>query len=125
MKPGRSTFALFIVLVLLFVFIYKRWQEPGRKESFNRHPDKLYFTKHASCRMDCRHISREDIEEIMEKGVINYNKSKKYDRPCPTFAVQGTTDEGEHLRVIFAQCRNETKIVTCYNLDEDFTCNCP
>jgi hypothetical protein len=125
MKAKRATYSLLLVLILLIVFIYKRWQEPVRREAFDRHPVHLYYTKHALCRMDCRHISREDIKEIMEKGIINFNKSNRYDRPCPTFALQGETDDGEKIRVIFAQCSDETKVVTCYNLEEDFECHCP
>jgi hypothetical protein len=125
MKSKQATYSLIIVLILLFVFIYKRWQEPARREAFDRHPSHLYYTKHALCRMDCRHISREDIDEIMQKGIINFNKSDRSDRPCPTFALQGVTNEGEKIRVIFAQCTDETKVVTCYNLEEDFECHCP
>jgi len=125
MKKSRATRSLIIVLLLLFVFIYKRWQEPARHEVFDRHPAHLYYTKHALCRMDCRHISKEEINEIMQKGIINFNKSNRNDRPCPTFALQGETGDGEKLRVIFAQCSEETKVVTCYNLEEDFECHCP
>jgi hypothetical protein len=125
MKAKRATYSLLLVLILLIVFIYKRWQEPVRREAFDRHPVHLYYTKHALCRMDCRHISRKDINEIMEKGIINFNKSNRYDRPCPTFALQGETSDGEKIRVIFAQCSAETKVVTCYNLEEDFECHCP
>ena len=125
MKPKQATYSLIIVLVLLFVFIYKRWQEPVRKEIFDRHPSHVYYTKHALCRMDCRHISKNEIEEIMRNGIINFNKSDRNDRPCPTFALQGETIEGDKLRVIFAQCSDETKIVTCYNLEKDFECHCP
>ena len=125
MKRSRATLSLFIVLLLLFVFIYKRWQEPSRHEAFDRHPVHLYYTKHALCRMDCRHISKEEINESMEKGIINFNKSNRYDRPCPTFAIQGETGSGEKLRVIFAQCNDETKVITCYNLEMDFECHCP
>ena len=75
--------------------------------------------------MDCRHISKEEINEIMQKGIINFNKSNKQDRPCPTFALQGRTDNGESIRVIFAQCPTETKVITCYNLQKDFACFCP
>lgn len=75
--------------------------------------------------MDCRQISKEDIKEIMKKGIINFNRTNRRDRPCPTFALQGRTSDGERLRVIFAQCDNQTKVVTCYNLDEDFECFCP
>jgi hypothetical protein len=125
MKKGRATLSLIIVVLLLFVFIYKRWHEPFPKEAFDRHPSHIYYTKHALCRMDCRHISKENIGEIMEKGIINFNKSFRNDKPCPTFALQGETHDGEKLRVIFAQCSDETKVVTCYNLEEDFECHCP
>ncbi|MBO9682452.1 MAG: DUF4258 domain-containing protein [Flavisolibacter sp.] len=125
MKKSRATLSMIFVLILLFVFIYKRWQEPVRKEAFDRTPSHLYYTKHALCRMECRQISKEDIKEIMKKGIINFNRSNRRDRPCPTFALQGETSDGEKLRVIFAQCDNETKVVTCYNLEEDFDCHCP
>jgi len=125
MKKSRATLSLILILILLFVFIYKRWHEPLRQEAFDRTPSHLYYTKHALCRMDCRHISKDDIKEIMKKGIINFNKSKRSDKPCPTFALQGETSDGEKLRVIFAQCNDETKVVTCYNLEEDFECHCP
>ena len=125
MKKSRATLSLIIVLLLLFVFVYKRWQEPVRHEAFDRHPAHLYYTKHALCRMDCRHITKEEINEIMRKGIINFNKSFRNDRPCPTFALQGQTSDGDKLRVIFAQCSDETKVVTCYNLEQDFECHCP
>jgi hypothetical protein len=125
MKTRRATYTLIIVLVLLFIFIWQRWLEPRMHEAFDRHPSHIYYTKHALCRMDCRHISRQDIDEIMQKGVIIFNKSDRWARPCPTFALQGETTGGEKLRVIFAQCNTETKVVTCYNLREEFECDCP
>jgi hypothetical protein len=75
--------------------------------------------------MDCRQISKDEIAEIMQKGIINFNKSRRNDSPCPTFALQGRTTTGESLRIIFAQCREETRVVTCYNLEKEFSCNCP
>lgn len=125
MKSSRATYSLILILILLVVFIYRRWQEPLRKEAFDRTPSQLYYTKHALCRMNCRNISKEDIKEIMKKGIINFNRSNRRDRPCPTFALQGETSDGEKLRVIFAQCTDETKVVTCYNLEEEFECHCP
>ena len=116
---------MLLVLVLLFVFIYKRWQEPPGRELFDRSPNSLVYTKHALCRMDCRKISKEDIKEIMKDGIIHLGKSNRNDKPCPTYALQGETSDSEKIRVIFAQCDQETKVVTCYNLEEEFDCNCP
>lgn len=62
---------------------------------------------------------------IMKKGIINFSKSNRTGRPCPTYALQGVTPDGESLRVVFAQCDEETKVVTCYNLKKDFNCYCP
>jgi hypothetical protein len=125
MKPRNVFFTLFLALMILFIFIRRMGQEPRRREALERHPRSIAYTRHARCRMDCRHISEADIETILEHGVINLNRSNRNDSPCPTFAVQGQTDGGESLRVVFAQCDVETKVVTCYNLKKDFTCQCP
>lgn len=125
MKNNNVIISVALLLLIFVVFIIRRFNEPLAKETFDRHPKALIYTKHALCRMDCRHIDGGEIKEIMEKGSINFNKSNKRDQPCPTFAVQGRTAGGESIRVIFGQCDNETKVITCYNLDEDFECHCP
>ena len=122
----RSVFLPLVLLALVFIaFLVRRWNEPERKEAFDRKPAKVVYTKHALCRMDCRRISKEEIAEIMQKGAINFNRSNRMDRPCPTFALQGRTSSGEKLRVIFAQCPEQTNVITCYNLEVDFECHCP
>ncbi|MCW3073806.1 MAG: hypothetical protein JWP69_875 [Flaviaesturariibacter sp.] len=125
MKPKNVIFTLFLALALLAIFIKQMVHEPRAKEAFDRSPVSLQYTKHALCRMDCRQVSKEDIDEIIERGIINLSKSDRNDKPCPTYAVQGTTSDGESLRVIFAQCDKATKVVTCYNLKQDFECHCP
>ena len=126
MKTKNATVTLIIILFIL-VYAALRWHvlEPHKKEAFNRHPYHLIYTHHALCRMDCRHISQEDIVYIMHKGIIFLNKSNINDKPCPTYALQGYTKENEDIRVIFAQCDSETKVVTCYNLHKEFECHCP
>ncbi|HMG67150.1 MAG TPA: DUF4258 domain-containing protein [Chitinophagaceae bacterium] len=126
MKSRNVTVTLIIILVIL-AYAGLRWYvlEPHKKEIFNRHPGHLVYTHHALCRMDCRHITKEDIDEIMRSGIIFLNKSNLYDKPCPTFALQGFTNHNEDLRIIFAQCDSETKVVTCYNLHKEFECHCP
>ena len=121
----RAIVPLLLLAAAFLAFIIRRWNEPVRKEAFDRTPAKLVYTTHALCRMECREIDQSEIGEIMEKGIINFNKSNLRDRPCPTLALQGRTTSGESLRIIFAQCGAETKVVTCYNLEEDFACSCP
>jgi hypothetical protein len=125
MKSRNVLLTLFLLLVVIAFFIARTRQEPRSKELFNRSPRHLEYTRHALCRMDCRQISKEDIETIMQKGVINLSRSNRNDKPCPSFALQGRTPDGESLRVVFAQCNHETKVVTCYNLEKEFSCDCP
>jgi hypothetical protein len=125
MKTRNASITLSIIIIILLFFVLKRWQEPVRKELFNRHPQHLVYTKHALCRMNCRQIDSAEVKEIMEKGIINLNRSDRGGRPCPVYALQGRTSTGESLRVIFGQCDDETKVITCYNLKQDYYCDCP
>jgi hypothetical protein len=125
MKSRSVYFTLFLVLAVLLLAVRYFRNEKGAREVFDRTPAALYYTRHARCRMDCRHISEEEIKEILSKGIIHLNKSNLRARPCPTFALQGRTRSGESIRVILAQCPEETKVITCYNLEQEFSCHCP
>ena len=125
MKSKNATFSLLVILMVLAVALLKLRQEPEPKEAFDRAPKLLSYTEQARCRMGCRQISEEDIRDIMQKGVINFNSSNRRGLPCPTFALQGRTRDKEYIQVIFAQCSNETRVMTCYNLERDADCACP
>ena len=102
---------------------FKKSINPASKDGLDRHA-RLAYTKHARCRMACRHITEGEILEILEYGEVNKAKSDPKDKPCPTFALEGHTHEGQHLRVVFAPCDRETKVVTCIDLDAEWTCAC-
>ena len=115
---------MLMLAIVGFAIVKWRLWEPHRKEAFDRNPSHIEYTRDAECRMNCRHISKEDIGDVMHRGVIIFNKSNLRERPCPTFTVQGYTDNGENIRIIFQQCRGITKVVTCYNMKKDFNCDC-
>lgn len=97
-----------------------------RDRGFDRRVSYIDYSAHAKCRMKCRKITQEEIKDIMQNGNINYNKSDVNDRPCPTYALEGYTQkDNQHVRIVFAQCDNSTKVVTCIDLDVDFECHCP
>jgi hypothetical protein len=93
------------------------------QEPFDRH-GLLIFTRHARCRMDCRHITEREIHEILDDGTINYQKSEPDARPDPKFAVEGFTAEQQHLRIIIAPEQGKLIIVTCIELGVEWTCHC-
>ena len=95
-----------------------------RNNGLDRRTEFLEYTKHAICRMDCRHITQQEIKYILQNGTVNYRKSEANGHPCPTYALEGYSPEKQHLRVVFAQCDNKTKVVTCIDLDTEWPCDC-
>jgi hypothetical protein len=97
----------------------------NRERGFDRTTSYLEYSKHASCRMQCRKISQAEVEEIMLEGKINYNKSDLQAARCPRYAVEGETNDGQDVRIVFAQCNEKTVVVTVIDLERDYECHCP
>lgn len=143
-----APYFLLIVLAIL-VFSVKTCQSPSKNQSkastkaetvtidsnnqtvtasnrgLNRHPQRIHYSKHAKCRMDCRHIDESEIKEILETGTINYRKSELQGEPCrKKYAVEGLSKDHQKLRIIFAPCGNEMTVVTCIDLGVEWACDC-
>ena len=85
----------------------------------------LIYTKHARCRMACRHISEADIREVLREGHVNAAKSKQEAGKCPAYAIEDNRNsDGIRLRIVFAKCDHEVKVVTCIDRDDEFACDC-
>lgn len=122
----RNVLVPLLVLALVFVvFLIRRWNEPRRKEAFERNPARVVYSHFARCQMACRNISKEEVEELMQKGIINFTQSNRMASPCPKFALQGRTESGKSLRVFFLQCPEGTRVLSCKNLKESTACICP
>ncbi|HVZ55440.1 MAG TPA: DUF4258 domain-containing protein [Chitinophagaceae bacterium] len=98
---------------------------PDRNRGLDRRVSFLEYTRHARCRMACRHITQAEVEQILREGTINYRKSDVNAHPCPTYAVEGYSSDNQHLRIVFAQCDYTTKVVTCIDLGHEWACHCP
>jgi|GEM_PF-512101 len=98
--------------------------QPGRENGFNRRAGKLIYTKHARCRMGCRHIDESEVKEILEQGVINERKSEPAGRPDPKYALEGRTHDGQQVRIVFAPTDRGMLVITVIDLDTDWTCDC-
>ncbi|MDZ4793951.1 MAG: DUF4258 domain-containing protein [Bacteroidota bacterium] len=96
-----------------------------RDRGFDRRTTLLEYSKHAKCRMQCRKISEAEVEEIMQDGKINYNKSDLNNNRCPRYAVEGRTKDEQRVRIVYAQCNEATTVVTVIDLETNFSCSCP
>jgi hypothetical protein len=99
-------------------------ENQNRTEGFDRNYSNLVITKHARCRMACRHIDESEIKEILQNGRVNTNKIEN-DARGKTFPVEGTTHDDQRVRIVFAPKPNgEMVVVTCIDLDRDWSCDC-
>ena len=133
--PIILVFALAVLLFIIRQFKNESYSNdtPKRKgttsanrdQGFDRRISYIEYSNHAKCRMGCRRISQAEVEEIMQDGKINYNKSDLKNARCPRYAVEGITTDKQKVRIVFAQCNEKTQVVTVIDLDTEWTCNCP
>lgn len=97
----------------------------GDDTGLNRHPRSIHYSKHARCRMDCRHISESEVQEILADGTINFRKSELNAAPCrKRYALEGETHDRQHVRIIFAPCDDVETVVTVIDLGTEWSCDC-
>ena len=95
------------------------------QRGLNRNPAQINYSKHAKCRMDCRHIDETEVKDILKNGTINYRKSELNGADCrKKYAVEGVSKDKQHLRIIFAPCQDEVTVVTCIDIDTQYECHC-
>ena len=98
--------------------------ETGR--GLNRNPSDINYSKHARCRMSCRHISEAEVEDILKTGKVNYAKSDLDVAECKKrYAVEGTTTDRQRVRIVFAPCQTEVTVVTVIDIGKEWPCDCP
>jgi hypothetical protein len=73
--------------------------------------------------MDCRHISSAEVDEVLREGTRDPARTRT-DGPCPSHALEDHMADGRELRVVFAECADETRVVTVIDLDRDWDCAC-
>jgi len=129
-KNLGSLLVLVVLLILYLVFFRKPVEEnkstrnkKNHREAAFRH-QRIYYTKHALCRMDCRKIDESEVKEILKDGEINYSKSDLKSKPCPKYAVEGNTHDGQHVRIIVGDCNSQASIVTVIDLENEYECDC-
>ncbi len=97
--------------------------QKSNPEIFRDPSAEYYFTKHARCRMKCRHITQEEVKEIVQKAEINYKKSELDAAQGPKYALEGVTSrDRQRVRIIVAPKQRHLTIVTVIDLGEDWEC---
>ena len=97
----------------------------NRERGFDRRIAYLEYSNHAKCRMQCRSISQAEVEQVMTRGRINYNKSDLKNARCPRYTLEGITSDDQKVRIVFAQCNDKTVVVTVIDISTEWSCDCP
>ena len=125
MYIGMKKIFLVILIILIAVSIVFFGENKRGKIAFNRNISSLEYSAHAKCRMNCRNISAAEVQEILKEGTINRRKTNTSSKPCPSYALEGRTADDQRVRIVFAQCGQDTKVVTVIDLGMNWECDCP
>jgi hypothetical protein len=99
--------------------------EAKQGQGLNRSPSHINYSKHAKCRMECRHIDENEVKDMIANGTINYKKSDLQKDDChKRYAVEGYSKDEQHLRIIVVPCADELTIVTCIDIGSEWECHC-
>lgn len=82
---------------------------------------RIEYTRHGRCRMECRSVSEDEVEEILRVGTVDTSRTRT-DGDCPSYAVEGVTSDKQRVRIVYAACSTKTKVVTAIDLDQDWPC---
>lgn len=90
---------------------------------FRADASEFYFTKHARCRMRCRHITQQEVREVVRQAKINFQKSEQQGVRGNKFALEGySTGDNQHIRVIIVPYERRLTVVTVIDLDDSWEC---
>lgn len=84
----------------------------------------ISYTRHARCRMDCRHIDESEVQEILANGRINEAKIET-SRKGTSIPLEGVTHDQQHVRIVVAPKDSKLVLVTVIDLDTEWACECP
>jgi hypothetical protein len=115
---------LFLVVLLVTLYLKRSTENEYPEAKLDRYATNLIYTKHAKCRMSCRDITEEEISHILKYGEVNMSKSEPDGKPDPKYAVEGYSNDRQHLRVIFAPSTRGMVVITCIDLEKEWKCDC-
>lgn len=134
MLKKYTPYLLFLAVALFYGWIkyHQKGEQPisaavqveaKTPEPFERNVALLEYSKHAQCRMGCRHIDKEEVEDILQTGRFNYQRTQE-DEKGVTYAMEGITKDNQQVRIVFAPHNEKITVVTVIDLDTDWTCDC-
>lgn len=92
-------------------------------QPFHRDTTMLVYSKHALCRMDCRHIDETEVKELLLEGRINKDRIEEGPKGV-TYPLEGITRDRQHVRLVVAPGEDKIVVVTVIDLEKEWPCDC-
>lgn len=136
LNKGILKYVLFALLMAALLWrVQKRGQQEadtgwgressaGLRDKIRSLSAQVTYSRHARCRMACRHIDESEVREILEKGYINEAKIESSEKGL-TVPLEGTTHDQQHVRIVVAPGDKKMVLVTVIDLDTEWACDCP
>ena len=102
---------------------YPTWL-PGSRVLEDLERFELSYSPKALCEMDCINISKDDVQEILTGGDVNFSESDPRAKPCPSYLIEGETEAGLSLHVIVLRCDSTSKVLRAIDLNNRKDCGC-
>lgn len=127
----------FPILALLAAIVFYVWVKKNQRGNmlpgpatvtveakpfpFNRDTSILVFSKHAKCRMECRHIDEDEVKDILLNGKLDETRIDSTDKGL-TYPLEGLTKDKQYVRIVFAPKKTQTVVVTVIDLENEWPC---
>lgn len=99
---------------------------PGNRVKEQVNKSTFTYSEHARCILQCKGISEDEVQDILKHGEVNFSESDTRGVPCPSYAIEGVTNN-KKLRVVLTIFERDStvEITTAINLEggKD-TCRC-
>jgi len=102
--------------------VYKTTSISEIKEKIKQ--SNFVYTDFALCRMECRNISKDEVNEILRRGKFASKKSDLNAKPCPSYAFGWSTPAYELVIAVFVVCDDGTKLTTVYPMGSNDPPSC-
>lgn len=102
--------------------LFTSWM-PNDRVLLRLQQTELRMTEKARCLLDCYEISRNDIDELMQYGNVNFRKSKTGEKPLEYWVGYKNESLGEYL-LIFEAADSTSTIIEANIPQSSKDCEC-
>ncbi len=124
MKNKRKWYPVVLIVLLLVLFYLRKPEKENSSGTDYRNTSNLIYTRHAKCRMECRHIDAGEVKEVIEDGQLNESKSGPGKNNDETYALEGWSTDNQHIRVVVTPESDGLLVITVIDLGKDWPCDC-